>query len=375
MVDTRLRLKKGSLTTDIPPLVKGSRYEIKTPSAVAAVRGTEFRLHSSENESRLEVLEGKVEFSGEHGQIMVEAGKGASIKKDSPRIEIINLPTPPRTQLAQDTIRKLPAKVEWEKNKEAQAYQIQITQNDKNGPLIENTTQQENALNIDQLNNGNYELAIRSINADGYKGLDSVTKLSIEIDLLKAQLITPADADIIEQSMPTFTWSYAEAETLDTENQIPLSRLDIALDKEFTALISDNEFAKTNSHKLEQPLIPNPYFWRVATLTNNTQLKFSDTRMFNIKGWLASVKILSVNYIDKQVGLFWSPVPNAEGYILQISNKYDFSTILKEEKLSKPRAHLLLNEGQQYYARVKGIGNKLYSSEFGPVQEIFITPK
>jgi hypothetical protein len=375
MVDTRLRLKKGSLTTEIPPLVKGSRYEIKTPSAVAAVRGTEFRLHTSENETRLEVLDGTVEFSGEHGQMMVEAGKGATIKQGSARIEVINLPSPPRTQLAQDTIRKLPAKVEWQRSKDADAYQVQLTEKDKHGRLVQDKIQQDNTMNIDQINNGNYELAIRSINADGYKGSDSVSKLSVEIDLLRAQLISPTEAEIIEQPMPTFTWSYASNQNEDTAKHAPLSRLEIAIDKEFAALITDNDFSKINTHTLKQPLIPNPYYWRIATLTNNTQISYSDIRRFHIKGWLAPVKISSVNYLDKQVGLFWSPVANAEGYILQISNRSDFSTILKEEKLNKPRAHLLLNENQQYYARVKGIGNKLYSSKFGPVQDVFIPPK
>lgn len=375
MVDTRLRLKQGSLTTDIPPLVKGSRYEIKTPSAVAAVRGTEFRLHSTENETRLEVLEGIVEFTGEYGQMMVEAGKGATIKNGSPRIEVINLPAPPRTQLAQDTIRELPAKIGWEKSRDASSYQVELTETDKNGKLMQSKTQNDTTLQIDQINNGKYELAVRSINADGYKGTDSVSKLSVEIDAIKAKLIAPSENAIIDISTPTFTWSYSSGTTENNSQQAPLSRLDIALDKDFTALITENEFQETNTIVLPQPLIPNRYFWRVTSLTNNTQLSFSESRIFHIKGWLAPVQILSVNYLDKQVGLFWSPVPYAEGYILQISNKSDFTNILKEENLKKPRAHLLLNVGQQYYARVKGIGNDLYSSKFGPVQNIYIEPK
>ena len=35
----------------------------------------------------------------------------------------------------------------------------------------------------------------------------------------------------------------------------------------------------------------------------------------------------------------------------------------------------MLNIGQTYYARVKGIGDELYSSSFGPVQKIFIAPE
>mgnify|MGYP001179048652 CR=1 FL=1 len=370
MVDTRLRLKRGSLTTDIPPLVKGSRYEIKTPSAVAAVRGTEFRLHSSENETRLEVLEGVVEFSGEHGQVMVGAGRGATIKDNNARIEIIDLPAPPETRIAQEKITKLPVTLEWDKARDASAYQIQLTEKDKEGKLVQRQVQSDPRIEIEQIKNGDYELAVRSINSTGYEGIDNVSNLSVDIDAIKVQLISPSDGSIISEATPSFSWSYPKSSSPQT-----LSRLDISLDKEFAALITENEFSNANEITLEEPLIPGQYFWRVTSLTNNTELSFSDSYIFNIKGWLAPVQILSVNYLDKQVGLFWSPVPNANGYILQVSDKIDFSTIMKEEKLNKPRAHLLLNTGKRYYARVKGIGNTLYSSKFGPTQEILIEPK
>jgi hypothetical protein len=375
MVDTRLRLKNGSLTTDIPPLVKGSRYEIKTPSAVAAVRGTEFRLHTSEKETRLEVLEGTVEFSGKHGKMLVDAGQGATISEGNSRIELINLPSPPNTQLAKDTINELPAKIEWEKSRDANTYQVQITEKDKNGKLVQSTTQKNNSLEIDQIKNGDYELAVRSINSEGYEGQDITSKLSVEINAIKVQLISPVQDAIIDKNTPAFTWTYNTETKINKTAKNPLSRLDIALDKDFTATVSENDFVNENNFTLKEPLIPGKYFWRVASLTNNTEISLSESRLFNIKGSLASVQILSVNYLDKQVGLFWSPVPYANGYILQVSADNDFSKLLKEEKLTKPRAHLLLNVGQKYFARVQGIGNELYSSSFGPVQEIFIEPK
>ena len=92
MVDTKLRLKKGSLSTEITPLVKGSSYEITTPSAVAAVRGTKFRLEATQLETKLEVTEGRVNFSHKHGDTIVKSGEGARIKKGSTAIERSQLP-------------------------------------------------------------------------------------------------------------------------------------------------------------------------------------------------------------------------------------------------------------------------------------------
>ena len=370
MVDTRLRLKKGSLTTDMPPLDKGPRYEIKTPSAVAAVRGTEFRLHSSDNETRIEVLEGVVEFSGEHGKSLVQAGQGATIKSDNARIEVINLPTAPQQEYASKTIKTLPATINWDKSKDADSYAVQLT--DKNEKRVQSQTQQATSMELDDIQNGDYELAIRGVSKEGYEGADSVSQLSVEINAIKAELIIPQELAVLETKTPEFKWQYSGNKKA---NKPPLSRLELALDKDFAAPISENDFIKQQNMTLESPLIPGRYFWRVTSLTNSREVHHSEVRQFNIKGLLAPVKIQSVNYLDKQVGLFWSPIPYAEGYILQVSKSRDFSSILKEEQLETPRAHLLLNVGQKYYARVKGIGNELYSSKFGPVQDIFIAPK
>ena len=375
MVDTQLRLNRGSLTTDIPPLVKGSRYEIKTPSAVAAVRGTEFRLHSDNNGTRVEVLEGAVEFTGEHGQVVVNAGQGASINSNTPRIEVITLPRMPKTRLAEETVNSLPAKIAWEKSEDALAYQVRLTEQDKNGQLIQQGKQTGNTLELQQIKNGNYELAVSSIDKQGYQGQDANSRITVDIKGIQADLKAPADQESITDLNPSFAWSYSTAKQEAGFDNNVLSKVEVALDEDFTAIITDNDFIKANKMRLEDPLIPGRYFWRVSSLSNNTELSHSDSQTFNIKGKLASIQISSVNYLDKQVGLFWSPVANAQGYLLQVSDNSDFTNILKEEKLSKPRAHLLLNVGKLYFARVKGISTDLYVSEFGPIQEIFIQPK
>jgi hypothetical protein len=47
-------------------------FEVKTPSAIAAVRGTEFNLKAKEDETILIVYSGKIEFFNEFGKVLVE---------------------------------------------------------------------------------------------------------------------------------------------------------------------------------------------------------------------------------------------------------------------------------------------------------------
>ena len=66
MVDTQVRLNNGSVSTWVKKQSPSSRYEVTTPAAITAVRGTAFRLSADSSEiSRTEVVEGVVEVSAD----------------------------------------------------------------------------------------------------------------------------------------------------------------------------------------------------------------------------------------------------------------------------------------------------------------------
>ena len=72
MVDTRVRMIGGRVENEVTPAAgPASRFEIETPAAVAAVRGTRFRVGADAETTRSEVIEGRVRVSG--------SGKGRSL--------------------------------------------------------------------------------------------------------------------------------------------------------------------------------------------------------------------------------------------------------------------------------------------------------
>jgi|AntDeeMetagen681_2_1112603.scaffolds.fasta_scaffold00047_35 hypothetical protein len=78
MVDIRMNLERGRVNTDVEPFEhRGSRFEIETPSAVAAVRGTAFSLESGRDGTLLEVREGEVWFGDGDERKTVLAGYSA----------------------------------------------------------------------------------------------------------------------------------------------------------------------------------------------------------------------------------------------------------------------------------------------------------
>jgi len=364
MVDTRVRLKQGSVSSDIQPLVKGSRFEISTPSAVAAVRGTRFRISTEADGTKLEVTEGKVEFSHEHGMTVVNAGEGARIRANSALIERKPLPPAPESQFAGTTVSDLPATLSWESTVPAENYRYQLNKQGQTAPPVLAGQTREPQIEIDNIRNGDYTVAMRAVDAEGFEGMDANSPLKVQVDTEIAELLAPLDGSTVDQLRPTFRWTF--------EDENVLGRLEISRDAEFNELVSDYDFAKNQTVTLSGELEPGDYFWRVSSIGDDNRESQSPARKLAVRGKMPPVRILSVNYIGNQVGLFWNTLDQASGYVLQVGESPAFNSVLKEEALGKNSAHLKLTPGKRYYARVKGIGNDRYRSEYGPTKELFI---
>ncbi len=79
-----LNLVAGGIYSKVGKLSKGSSFSVRTPTAVAGVRGTEFYVESDEQgQSSISVTGGKVEVESVTGEkSVVEEGQKAEVKKD-----------------------------------------------------------------------------------------------------------------------------------------------------------------------------------------------------------------------------------------------------------------------------------------------------
>jgi len=350
MVDTRMRLRRGGLRTIVSPLNKGSRYEISTPSAVAAVRGTDFRLRANQLGTTLEVIEGAVQFIYRHGQELIKAGQGVRTLVHNATLERINLRSLPRytqdDEITRDNGRLAQKPPQWRGLPTALSdAQSQLKTEQAN---IENNAQD------------------LSPTDDAYSALTNDVAQAEDIGPDAAQLDLPLPGSIVDSFTSEFNWSVNHPNTV--------SKFEMAKDENFKRLAVPTKWSEASSYQLEQNIAPGNYFWRVRTLSAGKTESTSPVRTVSIQGQLDAVNILTVNYIGDQVGIFWHTVDNAKGYVLQVSDDKEFRRLLKEETLSKTRAFLKLPEGKHFYARVKGLGDEVFSSDFGLHKDIYVEP-
>ncbi len=363
MADTRLRLQKGRLSTQVKPLNhRGSRYEINTPSAVAAVRGTAFRLEANGDISQLEVTEGVVSFNNATQTLLLNAGQGVSLQTGKPHSTIIDLPKAPVAISTITQTKQLPVTFSWYRQKDITTYYYQLFKDSEQGELIDASFLAQPEVTLDHLTNGTYLVAMRAIDGQGFNGMDHRVSVVIGMIAEPPTLLAPANDELIENDMPEFTWQY------NSKNE--LSQLVLARDFEFTDIVSTSEYAPDNTAIPETSLLPGEYYWRVNTLAGGSSTAFSDIRRLRIKGMLPPSQIISVNYIGNTAKIFWNTVPQAQQYVLQLAADFEFENVLHEEILDKASASIKLTQGKRYFARVKGVGNELYKSEFSIGKEL-----
>lgn len=364
MADTRLRLERGRLNTQVQPLAdQSSRFEIATPSAVAAVRGTAFSLSVlSPDKTRLAVTEGQVAFGSEPLSVLVPAGFGA-ISTPLRKPDILPLAGAPALAALPEQINQLPLDVRWGTPANGkQAYQLDVI-NPDNGRWSQQTLQTPQTA-LQDLSNGNYQLQVAALDAQGFPGMPALASLEVALEAEAAQLVSPEQNARMDPDRLQFNW-----QLLASSNS---ARVEIADNSAFEPILARSDWTQANAAQINQSLDPGTYFWRVATLAGETSRNFSPTRSFILEGLLPIARVISMNYVDNQVSIFWQKIVRANGYQLQLSKNADFSEILKEEHIADTSVALRLRRGERYYVRLKGVAEAPMNSQWGPGRELYV---
>lgn len=353
MTDTRFKLVKGRIENRVTPREQpAGRYEVTTPGAVAAVRGTVFRIAADGSETRTEVVEGRVEIRTTADEALLQAGEGAIVGRGA--VTPVALPPAPSLQLP-DRVDTLPLALSWSPVAGAIAYRLMLSKA-PSGALLHDTLLQTPEARFDQLDNGVYRLTLRSVGSDGLEGPDLAIEFTVERTSAPATLTVPEPEARLELPAP-FRWQSGSAGTLHS--------LEIAATPAFTTLVGRTPFATTTSARLHRELPPGRYYWRVATLTGGEALTYSEVRPVLFVGSLPTTRVIAVNYDGKRARVFWRRVPQSQGYQVQVAADETFRFIQRELTLQESHATLELDPEQTWYVRVKPVGSPLALSRFG----------
>jgi len=364
MVDTRLRLNQGEVHTRVKPVIEGgARFEIETPSAIAAVRGTAFSLQTGPEGTSLQVTEGVVDFGAPNQNQRIPAGYSATVTNDGrSRLSIRKMPAAPVINPLTPVLTQLPAEITWQQSR-ATSYRLDIFETDS-GLWVESRKVSGNSFAVNHLDNGAYMIHLAALDQQGMAGMPGILPVEVNLQARTASLLTPENGGSVNDDMPEFRW------TLNGENEV--ARVEIAEDETFGSLIATSEWAPETTALPSRPLSPGQYYWRVVTEAGGNSVATSQPRKLIVNGTLPPVRIISINYIDSQVRVFWQKVDTASSYRMQLAEEPGFNNIIKEATLPDTTAALRLIPGRRYFVRLKALSDGPLQSRWGPGRELYL---
>lgn len=355
----RLKLQSGRVETAVKPHRDVGRFEIITPVAVSAVRGTEFRSSYSSEEDRAgtETLEGTVNVAASGAAVPVSAGFGTRVDRDRP-------PLPPVVLLPPPDISSLPPintgallRVEWHAVTGAKAYRVQLAADAQFHAITADMVTPGEVASMANVPDGDYWLRARSIDDLGLEGADAVRRMTQRQLPEPPQPIAPANTAKITGTRVDFAWVSAG----------PHARysLQVANDTAFTAPVLDRSALDTAAAEVDG-MPPGRYFWRVATLNARGEAGgWSEVRTYVQRPAMPmpDVPRLAGNQFD----LRWQAMPG-QSYRAQVSRDPDFRRIVLDRTLDEPHCSVPKPFPGTYYLRVQSIDSDGSAGPFGPAR-------
>jgi hypothetical protein len=287
MVDTRLRLQQGRVEVGANPRrTPGSRLQVITPSAVAAVRGTRFRVGADTRVTREETLEGEVGLAAAGKQVKVSEGQGSLAEAGKPPSQPVALLAAPDVSLLPARLDTLPMRFTLPPLTGAVSWLVQIApwaDNFSSANALEKLTPADAEfgqilleqisttpqLSFADLPDGRYVLRVRGGDQQGLQGRDAVHAFELDARPFAPLLYAPGTR--VRSAQPALQWSAVVGASA--------YQIQVARDAAFADIILAERSTDTRLVPSRE-LMPGEYHWRVASIETAEQGPFSPPRRF-----------------------------------------------------------------------------------------------
>ena len=367
--EQRLYLQTGrTITRILKATGREPRFEIKTPSAVCAARGTVFRTSvDSSDHTRSEVLEGKTDVEAATQKYLVSEGEGTLVRKGEPPLKPKKLLPPPKLKQASTIYNKLPLRFTFDPVEGAAYYRISIAK-DRNGKEIvyENIVQPGELIEIQGMDDGTYFLHALSIDEIGLEGLPSEPEeIRVRTNPLPPFISLPVNsAEYREKSLACNWLAVKDAAAY---------HMQIAGDHAFSQIVEERPALARTTYETRELDYGNYYFRIRSVAEDGYEGAWSDTITFAVVPPPPSPPIEPPEVDKKEMHIRWQDLGEGMSYHFQMAKDQDFTAVLIDRRLEKPEIVIQKpEEPGKYYIRVSAIDSKGYEGSFAKPQSFTI---
>ncbi|HRP23764.1 FecR domain-containing protein [Thauera sp.] len=313
-----IELQQGHVESAVTPGNRsGGRFMIQTPAALAAVRGTDFRVSAEADGVRAETLEGEVALRNSRGVTRLPAGTGTfSARGRAPEKASALLPAPELDTLP-ERLERVPFRVPIAAVEGARGYRTQIAPLTGFSAIESDRSGAEAAvLGHAGLADGSYRLRVRAIDGRGLEGVDAERSIVIDARPEPPFPSLPAPDGFATDEGVAFAW----AANADAERY----HFELARDAHFQDRVLQRDDLTAPGLVLDEALAAGDYFWRIAVSTAaEGRGPFSDVQRFHRPPPGPVPEAPDVD--GYTLHLRWRASDGAQRYQVQLSSAADFA--------------------------------------------------
>lgn len=362
-------LEMGRIITRLQKAVGGdSRFNIRTPSAIAAARGTEFRVSADRRrDTRVEVLDGTVDAASRGKAVTLSEGEGTLIRRGKKPLEPRKLLEPPSPVLLEETYNKMPLTFRFQPVTGAAGYRVMLASRaDFKDVVRDIQIRSGESAEIKDLKDGSYFMQAQSIDDLKLEGPPSAPiPITVRTNPLPPFLQYPLNGTEHKATSVVFKWLNVE--------DAAMYHLQVSKDVDMAQLVEDHGNLRGTEFKTDK-LGPDKYFFRVRSVASDGYRgAWSDIQSFTVLPPPPVPPADAPRSDGKHIYMRWQDLGEGMTYHFQMASDKEFGQIVHDVHVKEPEITLgKPNKSGTYYVRVSGIAPDGYEGNFSPPQSFKI---
>ena len=356
---TLIDVQRGRVETTVAPSTHpAQRHQIRTPVVTTTVRGTEYRVAVDDASAVTEVTDGVVGLQRDTEDVALPSGFGARARAG------VALPQPsallPRADLQVMTVTtaRLPVRLRWPAVPSASAYRVRLSTPADPAPIDDLRVASPEVTWAD-LADGTYVLAVRAIDGDGLEGLDASAPFVVD-----ARPIAP-----LVQSNATGP-VYGDEVTLAWTRPDGVNAFDVQIASEPTFATPVFERTGYAESRVQVPLPPGQYQWRIASRADGERGPWGDPVTFELRARPPAGPPPQAQVQKRELTLRWSVGMAGDRYGVQMSADPAFTSLLLDTVVNQPELTMPRPGAGRYHVRVRVVNAEGVEGPYGPTQTL-----
>ena len=366
MVDTRLRLQHGRVSSSVTPMTGvAAHFSVETPGTISSVRGTHFRVAADDSQSQTEVLTGRVDVAGDRAHVLVNKNLGVAVADGTRPAAAQPLLAAPSLRCPAQPVSQLPYSFAWTALDGASGYRVQMAHNDGFEALLLDRVTSNAQIELPDVPDGDYAVRVRGIGAGKLEGQDSICSLHISGHPQPPLVMQPLPGGKARDTRPRFQW------TQSTEASSYVWQL--ASDAQFTQLLGSQSAISSDNVRAPQALPYGRYYWRIASRDRNGKVgPYTDPMPFDLVPQPLAPEVGKPTSSHHQISIGWPAGSSGQRYHIELDRHPDFAHPAIDQTLDQPVLEMQKPGSGVWYVRVQTIDTDGYAGPWGAAQKIHL---